>query len=105
MQQAKINPSDLTGEAFVELVREEIRMRNRGLSRTNATQVSLAAGFSGNCLKNLYDSAKPNPKLMTMRCILYVLGFEITDPEQDVIPHLKKKGVYQPDAYKRNVAR
>ena len=90
---SKTIPNQLSGVQFLKIVDGAIEERNAGIGRLSYTDVSKAAGLSETYLRMLADRERPNPTALTKRAILYVLEFEIDRPEDDVIPHLKRKGV------------
>lgn len=90
--------TDCTGPEFVRFVKSELERKNRGLGRTSLAEVSRAAGYSAWWLGRLVEAERPNPTVLAMRSVFFVLGYEIANPEEDVIPHLKSKGVYHPNA-------
>lgn len=95
MSSKKKLPQNLTGRAFIDLVHDEIRYINQGVTKTSLATISRAAGYNKWWLGRLADAANPNPTVLGIRSVLFVLGYDVPNPEQDVIPHLKKKNVYR----------
>jgi hypothetical protein len=93
---AKKYHTALSGRQFTQLVREELRARNSGLGRISTTELSKQSGLSARYLRGLLADDNPNPSVLSMRLVMFTLGLDIPNPEQDVIPHLKKKGVFNP---------
>lgn len=96
-------PKQLSGVQFVELVKSELDERNRGLTRLTPSALSTASGLSDRYLRGLFERKNPNPSVLAMRSVLFTLGFEIEGAEQDVVPHLKRKGVFNPAVHKSPV--
>lgn len=89
--------SRLTGKDFLKLVDHEIEKRRVGaFGGFSEAELLRLSGLSQGYLRTLRSQPEPNPSNRSMRLILFVLGFKIQGPEQDVIPHLKSKRVYDP---------
>lgn len=84
----------ISGQKFVRIVRQEFAALNTGLGSVSYSRISRQSGLSDRALSAVLDAKKPNPTSITMRAVLLTLGFQVEDPEGDVIPHLKTKGVY-----------
>ncbi len=89
-------PHQLSGRQFVDLVKKEIGERSTQLSQVTLTSLSKASGLSASYLRILVAQDDPNPSVLTMRAVLFTLGYKIDSPDQDVVPMLKRKGVYDP---------
>ena len=96
MSKKPVNTHNLSGEDFVALIQVELERLNSGLAKTSLAEISQAAGHSKAYLKSVVEAEQPNPTILGMRCVLYVLGFDISNPHKDVIPRLKSKNVYKP---------
>ncbi|SPJ30976.1 hypothetical protein [Falsiruegeria mediterranea] len=86
----------MSGQQFVRFVKQELEKQNSGLGKVTLRSLSELSGYSPGYLRNLLTAEDPNPSAKAMRCFLLTLGVSIESPEQDVIPHLKAKGVYCP---------
>ena len=89
----------LSGRDFVEFVVVQLKKRNKGLNRLSESRLSRNAGFADQYFSRLRAKSHPNPSAIAMRCLLLTLGFQIKDPQSDVIPFLKSKGVYDPEIH------
>lgn len=83
----------MSGQAFVELIHAELRSRKTHLGQLTPSRLGISAGLSSKYVANLISEPRPNPSSLSMRLILYVLGYSIPNPEHDVIPHRESKGL------------
>lgn len=86
----------MSGKDFQKFLRDEINHRNSGLGSVNLNRLARLCGYSRRYLKVLLEGDDPNPSTKAQRCILFTLGYPVEGPEQDVVPHLTEKGVYDP---------
>lgn len=91
----------MSGRQFVELVQADLQRKNAGLGKITLSQLSYASGLSKRYLTQLAKSDEPNPSVKVIRLVLFTLGYEIEKPEEDVIPHLKEKGVFNEKLHRR----
>lgn len=89
----------MSGKEFQKFLKAEINRRNKGLGRVNLTRLGRLCGYTGRYLRTLLDGEDPNPSTKAQRCILFTLGYPVERPEQDVLPHLKLKGVFDPNVH------
>lgn len=92
----------LSGRQFAALVLSDLEDMNTGLTKTSMSKLGKMSGLSGRRLGQLLNTEQsnaPNPTSLTMRLVLFTLGYEIPNPEDDVIPELRRKGVYSKEVH------
>lgn len=99
----------ISGKQFIRIVQSEMQSRNTGLSRLTAETLANQSGVHGHLVRSICDGKTTASKNIPMRALLWTLGFEIACPEDDVIPHLKGKGCFDPvlhglDVERRSIA-
>lgn len=97
----KVKHNQMSGRQFADLVRRELKDHNKGLGELSAAKLARMSGVSGRRLLQIINGDNPNPSALTMRCVLFTLGFEIEEPEYDVIPKLQERGVYDTTVHGR----
>ncbi|AZV78737.1 hypothetical protein EBB79_13220 [Parasedimentitalea marina] len=91
----KTNIRQLSGLQFAAFLKTEMAHRNAGLGRLTYEKLGRACGVSGKRLRQLADEKNAgNPSALTIRLVLFTLGYEVDSPEHDVVPHLQDKGAY-----------
>ncbi len=95
----KSNIKQMSGRQFASFLQQEMENRNSGLGRLTFAKLGRACGVSGKRLSQLADKKGGNPSALTIRLVLFTLGYEIEDPEHDVMPHLKNKGAFSADIH------
>lgn len=94
----KTTISQLSGRQFADLLQTEVEAANRGLGRLSYEELGRSCGFSGKWLRKLAKEPG-NPSSLTIRSVLLTLGYEVSDPDQDVLPHLIRKGCFSEDLH------
>lgn len=89
----------LSGKRFIQIVQRDLEEINNGLGKLSLTELSTSSGLSARYLGQLAKSKTPNPTSMTIRLVLFTLGYSVDDADEDVVPFLKKKGCYQPSLH------
>jgi transcriptional regulator with XRE-family HTH domain len=94
--------TQMSGRQFADLVRRELEERNKGLEELTAARLARMSGVSGRRLSQILNAENPNPSAITMRCVLFTLGYAIDEPEHDVVPKLVECGAYDETIHGRH---
>ncbi|MFV1933206.1 hypothetical protein [Phaeobacter gallaeciensis] len=85
--------SQMSGRQFAKLLNQELEAANQGLGRLSYAELGRSCGLTGKWLRKLSEQ-QGTPSTLTIRLVLYTLGYEVDAPEEDVVPHLRNKGCY-----------
>ena len=93
------NISHLSGKQFANLLRKELIARNRGLARVSCEALGRSCGVSGKQLRRIVKEGVENPSALTIRLVLHTLGYQIPQPEDDVLPYLRSNGIFNEELH------
>ncbi|MFV1492368.1 hypothetical protein VWX97_15545 [Phaeobacter sp. JH18-32] len=85
--------SQMSGRQFAKLLNRELKVANQGLGKLSYAELGRSCGLTGKWLRKLAEQ-QGNPSTLTIRLVLFTLGYEVDTPEEDVVPHLQSKGCY-----------
>ncbi|WP_405111046.1 hypothetical protein L0Z65_04140 [Phaeobacter sp. BS52] len=85
--------SQMSGRQFAKLLNREFSAANRGLGKLSYAELGRSCGVTGKWLRKLAEQ-QGTPSTLTIRLVLYTLGYEVDGPEEDVVPHLQGKDCY-----------
>ncbi|AHD03086.1 hypothetical protein METH_11180 [Leisingera methylohalidivorans DSM 14336] len=89
----------LSGQQFAGLLRKELDQMNRGFTTVSCESFARSCGLSGKQIRRLKDGKVPNPNTLTVRTVLYTLGYRVANAGDDVVPHLKETGTYDEEMH------
>lgn len=89
----------ISGREFVQIVKRDLRKLNSGLGSYSVSKLGRHSGVSGRAISQLLAAKNPNPQALTIRLVLFTLGYQLADVKDDVIPHLKRKGAYKDELH------
>jgi signal recognition particle subunit SEC65 len=84
----------MSGHQFAAFLKTEIAAQNKGLGKLTYEALGRSCGVTGRYLRTLARDGSQNPSVLTIRLVLFTLGYEVEAPEDDVLPHLKGNGSY-----------
>lgn len=84
----------MSGQQFAASLQTEIADQNKGLGKLTYEALGRSCGVTGRYLRTLARDGNQNPSVLTIRLVLFTLGYDVEAPEHDVLPHLKNHGSY-----------